>query len=135
MPTLHDTVAPVPGDPAFEFLTLHGVTKITAWLREWLRQPDLTERQVYHKLQNGLLPGTHDGAHWTLRPARLLQEQRMREDEALAEAAQRRARLAAAKAGDAGDAAKEGNGEQHESEPPRPKRRGRRAAKVEKGHD
>jgi hypothetical protein len=81
-------------------------------MRELLRRPDLTERQVYYYLQLGIWPGIHRSGKWELRPARLLEEIRRAEDEALAA---RQARLAAAKARD--------NGEQHEPpEAPRPKR-------------
>jgi hypothetical protein len=93
------TFRDVPGaDPIpFEFVTWRTVPVIAAKLREWLQQPDLTERQVYHMLQGGLLPGIHDGAVWTLRPHRLLEERRRREDAHLVAAAERRAAQVAAK--------------------------------------
>jgi hypothetical protein len=86
-----------------------------------LRRPDLTERQCYHYLENGIWPGVRKGGNWHLRPARLLEERRREEDEALAQHQVRRAE------------AKAINGEQLHPEEPRAKRRGRSPAKLRKG--
>jgi hypothetical protein len=108
----------MPDEPT-EFEVLQGVPDITRRMRELLRRPSLSRRQVYYYLQTGYCPGINSGGKWQLRPARVLQEIRRQEDEAIAA---RRARLATAKAA---------NGEQHPPEAPRPKRPRRRAAKVE----
>jgi hypothetical protein len=82
-----------------EFETLLGVAAIRERMAELLRRPGLTARQVYYNLQLGIWPGIHRGGLWELRPARVLEEIRREEDEAVAA---RRARLAAAKAGNGG---------------------------------
>ena len=110
--------------PPSEFELVRGVPRIRDRMAELLNWPQLTQRQVYWFLEEGHWPGTRQSGKWQLRPARLLEEIRAAEDEALR---RRRDRLAAAKAAKAGD------GEQ--AEPPEPPQAERPRGRPRRGAD